>query len=145
MGQPNIWVKISAVGPPPVSVNRSVGSLGANATTINCPSPTRNEWPPATTRPYTDDTRIYFRKGFLAGPRPALVVAGQEEGETITTGKRPNTKKSTPTPKDKRCVSTTYPTTPTAVKQHKEKSKWKPADSQRQKENKCKKKMGRLA
>jgi hypothetical protein len=92
----------------------------------------------ATIHPYTDDTRILgafiLGKDFWLG-RP-LVVAGQEEGETITAGKRP--KQSTPTPKDKRCVSTTYPTIPTAVKQHKKKSKWKTADSQRQRENKCK-------
>jgi hypothetical protein len=73
----------------------------------------------ATIHPYTDDTRILgafiLGKDFWLG-RP-LVVAGQEEGETITAGKRP--KQSTPTPKDKRCVSTTYPTTPTAVKQQK--------------------------
>jgi hypothetical protein len=60
----------------------------------------------------------------------SLVVVGQEGGETLTAGKRPNThkqhKQSTPTPKDKRCVSTLYPMTPTAVKQQKKKSKGKP-------------------
>jgi hypothetical protein len=71
----------------------------------------------------------------------AFVVTGQEEGETITAGKRP--KQSTPTPKDKRCVSTTYPTTDDpnrreTAKSAKKNSKWKPADSPSQRENKCK-------